>query len=559
MSKLGTLIRAGLKANFGLAILSHRLFKEKKDRWFILLLGFAILGAIPLLYGLVSLVQEAYDALKPIGQQRALLNLGILSGQLVILIFGIFYVVSAFYFSRDLEMLIPLPLRPFEVMASKFAVILVNEYLTISFFVLPILITYGVKDRSGAGYWASAVLVYLTLPVIPLAIVSVLVVCMMRAINISRKKDFLILVGSIALIVASFGIQYVVSQAEKNDIDAKDIAGFFTEPDSLLNWIGSKFPPSIWATKAIAGGFSAEGLANLAVYLGSSFLLFAVMIVLAERLFYRGVIGLSETSIRKRTLSRDEMSRQIASGRRAIFAIFIREWRIMNRTPIFLLNGILAVVIIPALLILMTQTGREPMDKIAIALLGSGSSLPAILVAALFMIICGCTNSTSSSTFSREGAQFWISRVIPVSPREQATAKFLHSYVITLLGIVAALIAITVLLPLKTAQFIASIGLALLMGVLLTAVGMIIDLARPLLDWTNPQKAVKQNLNVMFALFADIGILAASFYGVRAMIKAEISEPIILAVLFGALAMLAGLSYMALLRFADKRYSEIEA
>jgi radical SAM superfamily enzyme YgiQ (UPF0313 family) len=58
-------------------------------------------------------------------------------------------------------------------------------------------------------------------------------------------------------------------------------------------------------------------------------------------------------------------------------------------------------------------------------------------------------------------------------------------------------------------------GLAAITGVLLTAVGMAVDLARPLLDWTNPQKAIKQNLNVLLALFAnrpDLGQLLRSFH-----------------------------------------------
>ena len=39
----------------------------------------------------------------------------------------------------------------------------------------------GVLAKAGPGYWISAFLVYLLLPVIPLAIVSLLVVGMMRA------------------------------------------------------------------------------------------------------------------------------------------------------------------------------------------------------------------------------------------------------------------------------------------------------------------------------------------------------------------------------------------
>ncbi|MBE3131604.1 MAG: hypothetical protein IMZ54_12940 [Acidobacteria bacterium] len=567
MSKLTTVIRAGLRSNFGLATLKHRLFKEKKDRWLVPLFGLAALGVLPTLYGIILLIENAFLILKPMGQERALLTLGFLAGQLLILLFGIYYVISAFYFSRDLEMLIPLPLRPYEVMLSKFAVIVINEYLTVMAVVLPVVITFGVLAKGGAGYWVNAVLVYAALPIIPLAIVSVLVVAMMRFINVSRKKDILILAGSILLIVASLALQVGLrrSQGQGPEASAQAVAAFFTSPDSLLNRVGAKFPPSIWAAKAVAGGFSGEGLANLALLLGTSLALFAVIIVLAEKLFYRGLVGLSETTGKKRRLTRDEMSRRVSSGRRAGAAVFGREWRIMNRTPIFLLNGVLVVIIVPVIFVLMATMGSGKggggggSDLSAILkTMTSANPLYAILAAALFMTVCGSLNGTSASTFSREGAQFWISRVIPVAPREQATAKFLHSYLIAMLGVVTASVVAAIVLHLKTAHLAAAAGLALVAGVLLTAVGMIIDLARPLLDWTNPQKAIKQNLNVLLAMLADIGILTALFFGVRALIKAKLGANVVLGVLFVGLAALAAISYKILLKFADKRYQEIE-
>lgn len=567
MSKLTTVIRAGLRSNFGLATLKHRLFKEKKDRWLVPIFGLAALGVLPTLYGIVLLIENAFLILKPMEQERALLTLGFLAGQLLILLFGIYYVISAFYFSRDLEMLIPLPLRPYEVMLSKFAVIVINEYLTVMAVVLPVVITFGVLAKGGAGYWVNAVLVYAALPIIPLAIVSVLVVAMMRFINVSRKKDILILAGSILLIVASLALQVGLrrSQGQGPNASAQAVTAFFTSPDSLLNRFGSKFPPSIWAAKAVAGGFSGKGLANLALLLGTSLALFAVIIVLAEKLFYRGLVGLSETTGKKRRLTRDEMSRRVSSGRRAGAAVFGREWRIMNRTPIFLLNGVLVVVIVPVIFVLMATMGSGKggggggSDLSAmLKTMTSANPLYAILAAALFMTICGSLNGTSSSTFSREGAQFWLSRVIPVAPREQAAAKFLHSYLIAMLGVVTASVVAAIVLHLRAVHLAAAAGLALVAGVLLTAVGMIIDLARPLLDWTNPQKAIKQNLNVLLAMLADIGLLTALFFGVKTLIKAKLAANVVLGVLFVGLAVLAALSYRILLKFADRRYPEIE-
>ncbi len=570
LRKFGSVVRAGLRSNFGLATLKYRLFNEKKDRWLVPIIGLAGLAVVPMFYGIVLLIENVYLALKPMGQERALLASGILAGQILILLFGIYYVIAAFYFARDLEFLIPLPLRPSEVMASKFAVIVINEYLTIAAVVLPVVITVGVLARAGIGYWVNAVLVYLALPVIPLAIVSLAVVAMMRFINISRKKDALILIGSLLLIGLSFAIQLGLGRSAGTggpEASAQAVAAFFTSPDSLLNKVGAIFPPGIWATKAIAAGFTGEGLANLALLLSVSLALFVGMVVVAEKLFYRGVIGLGETTGKKRRLTRDEMSRRVSSGRRAFAAIFGREWKIMNRTPIFLLNGVLVSVFVPAIFVLMatidrggsTGAGGRGGDPMALLkALASANPLVAILATALFMTICGSINGTASSTFSREGAQFWISRVIPVAPREQAAAKFLHSYLVAMLGVATASVVSAVFFHLSVAHLAPAAALSLVAGVLLTAVGMMIDLARPLLDWTNPQKAIKQNLNVLLALVADVGVLTAVFFGVKALIKAKLGTNAVLGVVFAGLAALAAAAYAALLKFADKRYPEIE-
>ncbi len=566
--RLAAVVRAGLRSNFGLATLKHRLFREKKDRWLVPLVGLAAVGVVPMFYGVVLLIENIYLVLKPMGQERALLSFGVLAGQILILLFGIYYVVAAFYFSRDLEILVPLPLRPGEVMGGKFAVVVVNEYLTVAAIVLPVVITVGVLARAGIGYWVNAVLVYLALPVIPLGIVSVAVVVMMRLINVSRKKDALILVGSLVLIGLSFGLQIGLGRSAGSggpEASAEALAAFFTSPDSLLYRIGAVFPPSIWATKAIAAGFTGEGLANLALLLGVSIAVFAGMIVVAEKLFYRGVIGLGEATGKRRRLTSGEMTRRVTSGRRAFAAIFGREWKIMNRTPIFLLNGVLVSVFVPALFVIMATfdrgtggagQGGDPMALVRVML--AADPLVVILGSALFMTICGGINGTASSTFSREGRQFWISRVVPVAPREQAAAKFLHSYLVATLGTVTATVVAGAFLHLKPAHLGPAFVLSMAAGALLTAVGMMIDLARPLLDWTNPQKAIKQNLNVLLGLFADIGILTTMYFGVRALIETGLPTAAVLAILFAGLAALAAASYAALLKFADRRYPAIE-
>ena len=559
MRKFLALLRAGLKSNFGLSLLKHRLLVEKKDIWMVPLIAVAALGVMPMLYGLVLLIQNLFLALKPMGQERALLVFGILAGELFILIFGLYYVISAFYFSRDLEFLVPLPVKPYQVMGSKFAVITINEYLTVLVLVMPVLVGYGILAKAGPSYWITAVIVYLFLPVIPLAIASALVVVMMRLVNFSRKKDALILFGSVLLIALSLGLQFLMGRSGRGGLQGGAMLNFFASPDSLLNRAGASFPPSIWAAKAIAGGSSAAGLKNLALFVGTSVAFLAVILVVSERLFYRGLVGLGEVSARRRALSKDQMAQRVSSGRRPVRAVFTREWRLMNRTPIFLLNGVLVVILVPLVFVLMATMGSGRGDAGALLkFMATADPTYAMLALALFMTICGSLNGTSSSTFSREGGQFWISKVIPAAPRDQVTAKFLHSYLVAFLGIVAAaVVSVFVLHP--AALTLAAGGLlAAAASVILTALGMAIDLARPLLDWTNPQKAIKQNLNVLLATFADIGILTALFFISKWLVRAGVRGTGLVLLLAAVLVALAASSWRLLVAFADRRYREIE-
>jgi len=253
------------------------------------------------------------------------------------------------------------------------------------------------------------------------------------------------------------------------------------------------------------------------------------------------------------------MSRRISSGRRPVMAIFAREWRIMNRTPIFLLNGVLTALILPLIFVVMAKMDSGRGDAtVFLRFLMSKTSVYVILGAGVFMIVIGCLNGTASSAFSREGRQFWMSKVIPVTPREQVLAKFAHSYLVALLGFAAAATVLLFVMHVGAAVCLVAALLALTAGVGLTAVGMIIDLARPLLDWINPMKAIKQNLNVLIAFFADMGILAVVWGIVALLVKAGVGGVTLIAAVFAVLAVISTLCLRFLMVFADKRYREIE-
>ncbi|HUU37038.1 MAG TPA: hypothetical protein VMW46_02395 [Candidatus Desulfaltia sp.] len=561
MSPTTALVKAALNSNFGWTILRHRFLVQRRDLWLIPLILLGVAGVVPVLVLYVRLIGDAFDLLRSIGQEKALLTLAVLAGQLIILVFGLFYLIATFYFSRDLEYLVSLPLKPFQVMLSKFAVVLVNEYLTIAPIILPVLVIYGFKSKGGLEYWISLLLAYVLLPVIPLAASGLVVVGMMRLVNIGRKKDLLIVLGSLVLIAAALFLQFGLSRAAgAQDVDSEKIIALIASPDGLVQSIGRRFPPSIWATRFLHDGLmTGSGLSGLALFASLSVLLFGGLMAGAQRLFYRGLVGLSERSGGSTRRSKARTALKVSSGRHPVRAIFLRELRLMNRTPIFLLNGVLGVLMIPIVFALTLSSSRSTSDSAAILrLMTTAKPVTTVLVTTMFVIVCATVSGVASSSFSREGRQFWISKIIPVDYRQQVLAKFIHCWNVALLGIASATAVLIFRFQLPAGQWLPALALALPVTAFLTVLNLAIDLARPLLDWISPQKAMKQNLNVLIAMLLDVGFLFLFGLLFLALDKAGLGLAGVLIILFGLILGLAWLAFFLIRRLSLRRYPAIE-
>lgn len=200
MDKLISLIKVDFNKTFGLSSLIYS-FKAKKNRWQYILFGFAALSLLPTYFLLVKALGNIYDAYVQIGQKSYFLQTGIFLSQALVLVLGIIYVMSKYYFSNDLELLVPLPIKASQILGSKFVILMISEYITTLPIILPFIFIYGIKGGEGLGYWLYSLILVLTIPIIPLILSSILVMIFMKYTNIKGKKDLLRIIGALFFVV----------------------------------------------------------------------------------------------------------------------------------------------------------------------------------------------------------------------------------------------------------------------------------------------------------------------------------------------------------------------
>lgn len=551
-------IKMQLNVNYSISALKYRFTREKKKRWEPILIGVAIVvSLLPLLGLYTALMLSVFAGGLMMGQPEMVLATAFVMAQLVILIFGILYIMGTFYFSKDIMSVVPLPLKPYEIIGGKFIVVMVNEYLTSVPLLLPPIIIFGVGTSQGVLYWLKSLIIMFIAPVIPLAIASLLVILLMRVVNIARYKDLLVIVGGIALIFASFLVSVLMQNVPENP---KDIEQFFASQTSLVDMIGSRFPPAIWAAKGLSGG-GLSGAGYFLLFLGVSAVLIIFMLWVANQVFYKALLAGQEVSRKRKTLTGAQIDKRLGRGTSPVLALLKREWKLMIRTPLYVLNGLVGSISGPLMVaILYFVRGSDPELAMMAESLNDPEIVPYAALGCLgLMLFTAGMNLVASTALSREGRTIWVAKMIPVTARQQVDAKFLCSYIVSAIGVLTTTLIMVILLKLPILWAIGATIVGLIGSVPLAALNLLIDVFHPKLVWNSEQEAMKQNMNGgigMLISFIVLLIMAAAAAGVLLLglsVTAAFAAVAFISVIF------AVLSLLALHAVAERKYREMEA
>ena len=460
----------------------------KVHRWLLLLLLPSIIGFLTLFYQFFAGIYQALPSHQaPLG-----LLVAVLSANAIVLLFGLFYLLSAFFFAEDTERLLPLPLRPWEISGAKFLTILVNEYITLLPLLLPAFAAWW-QFYPAPLFWLKGVLVFLFVPVIPLSAAGAIALVVMRFVNLPKGRDFWRVVGILISLLIAFAIQYLAMGVQRG-ITQEELLSHLLTPGGLVDLLGRNYPPALWAVRFLVQNdfLALVGFVLFSAAAAGLFLFFG------QLLFFKGVVGGGEVSGGRRKAAARQRVRSVLG------ALLWREIALVVRNPVFLTNSLINLFLPPVILFFLWRSGTEslpaqvPFAYLELGAAGYIASLPVLSV-------------LPSTAISREGKQFWLSRLIPVPPKLQLLSKLLASSLATFLGGVVGLVMLRALFPIPLEGLLLALFIGFWGSLGVGELALLVDGLWPNLEWTDPQKAMKGNLTGLYAMLLGglyLGILA---------------------------------------------------
>ena len=153
--------------------------------------------------GLLSF--QIIDFLEKAGQEILFLKIYLLILATVFIFQAILVCTNVFYFSKDLEYILPLPIKPIELLISKFNnVISITYGMELLLLFVPLVI-YGMLTVKPVLYYFMVPLVLLIFPVFLILIVSTIMLLIMQLTKFIKNKDIfqIIIVTILTFILTS--------------------------------------------------------------------------------------------------------------------------------------------------------------------------------------------------------------------------------------------------------------------------------------------------------------------------------------------------------------------
>lgn len=545
MHKYLCLTRALMKNNLNL--LSTEKGGKAKAIALYILLGICILP----LFGMIYIIfREYFDAYGTISQSGSVLAMGFMMSAFLVFFFSLFVIPGVFYFSKDNDILLSLPLKPHTILSAKFTNCLLYDYSFSFFVVIPLGIAYAQSFPLGIWEIVCFLLVAFTLPIIPLIYSSIITMVVMRFIPFFKNKDTFNLISGILILVISISFSFIInSMGAQDEVALMDM--LMEGNNSMVQLFSMLFPFISSGSQMI---FNADIL-QFGVYVVWHLGFIALFLLAGKYLYFKAAIGINESASKAKGIDFHKSMHRTP----IIRSYAIKELKILVRTPVYFLNCIMSVAILPIMffIIFLQESTREglsmiPLDEI---MAYPQFSYYIILGIVLFCCFIAPLNMVSSTAISREGDHVSFMKFIPVSYEKQLYAKTINGIILSILSIVPLWILLLAYLGFPIVLSIVSLIGIILSSIAINLIAILIDTSRPKLIWEQEAAAVKQNLNSMLTLL--IGFLFSAGIGVGMFILPDTMMMYFIIFVYIVFIATIIICYFLIMNYAGKLFEKI--
>lgn len=429
---------------------------------------------------------------------------------------------NVYFFSKDLDMVLPLPIKAEELLIAKFNTILINLYFTELIFAIFPLIIYGILTSSGIIYYFYLIIVLLIFPILINLIVSIIMMFLIKLSKFIKNKDIFQIIITLIFISLVFLLEFkvfnnVIGKIDNNsNIENEQIIEGISNFKMRLENINEYFL-IINPTIKILNNYNKL---NSIIYLLKIILIeliFLILFIFIGKKYYLKNILKNNNNFYIKKINKNNIEKK--SRKINIRKSYLKkEFKMLYRNPIFFIQCIFPTLILTISIVLIIIIALPNIQAILTSNL-IGEEIEFSVDLSIICLVLGIIqfiftiSNISISSISREGKNAILMKYIPVDFYKQFIYKTIPQIFLNNILIIIILILIKLIFSEFEIIYLFYIFiLANLLNIINSKLMVIVDLIKPNLNWNADYEAIKNNNNKLFQYVLTILIILLLVY-----------------------------------------------
>lgn len=460
--------------------------------------------------------------LRKINQSSIFLNVYWTMISIIITFQVILISLNNYYFSHELNNLLPLPIKPKELLIAKFLTILFNMYISEMIFLLFPMLIYGIMTYGNLLYYIYLMGILVIFPVLPILVISILMSICIKFSKLIKNKNIFHIMAVFALTACTFFmISKVLSSLilETNgQINNEQIVDYITNFNNQIQ-NGNKFFIQVNDIVNILENRKIIGSIRFLRIIFIGLLLFFTFIFMEEKFYIRDILkNNSFNKIKKLPkLTNIKISKKINKK----ISYFNKEVKVLFRNPTFFIQCVFPTLILIFVIIIFTiklvpsirtfleweeLEGRINL-KYSLKMAG----------AIMFLAQIVFTMSNISITgISREGKNAKLMKNFPMKLYDQFICKAWVQIIFNNFFLIIAVLFLHNVLPeIPLVDLLFIFMILILLNIINSKLMLLIDLIKPNINWDSEYEINKNQNNKIFQYAFSIAMILLITYLVK--------------------------------------------
>ncbi|MDL2287504.1 hypothetical protein LJB90_02960 [Eubacteriales bacterium OttesenSCG-928-G02] len=395
---------------------------------------------------------------------------------------------------KDYDMISAMPIKSNIIILSRIANLYIFSLLYDMVILVPAGVIYAINVNPPFAFYPVFIITFLLIPIIPMIVGAFIGLIISIISSFFKKNNFVNIILSLAIFFAVYYMSFISTSSDSNLTNVIS---------PIINKFNSIYPLVGLYTDSLVK----FDILSIVLFIGITIVL-GLIFVLITSVYYKKINTVLTT---RRTQSNYKIVKTKHSSPRA--TLIKKEMKRFFGSALYLLNSGMGLILFIIATLFLAFSGT---DKISEMLkIPDFNKYITSLLPFIFCMLAGMSNTTAPS-ISLEGSNFWILKTIPVNTMDILMSKALVN--ITLSGGVTLLCGTILIFSLKLFTFnsIFIYLLPLLFIILMSFIGLILNLNNVNLTWKNEITVIKQSmpvfLSLLIGMILPITLLAFTFY-----------------------------------------------